>query len=435
MFLPVEVNQAHGTLTFYSLQTMTRSRVSRPSPAAGGSAPFRLVVAGPSVTAPLANYLDDEVGVFPQGHTYTAVVPLVADLVTRGQLTTLVTLDAGVTAGVAAHGANLEVLWGPYRRRHRMRDLMRVERAAVRRGVLHAHADLVHAHWCYEYALGALDSGVPTLISVRDWSPAILRMMSARHLPYWSGRALMYFATLVRARYLAANSPYTAARVRRYTRADLEVVPNGIPDEDFSDDRESQRPANPSGRPVIVAVNNGFSPRKNIPALLTACRALRQNGLDVEVRLLGSGYGPGEACSEWARSRRLDDGVKFVGLVGHDEVKRAMTEATVFAHPSREEAFGNTLIEAMSQRLPVVAGAHSGAVPWVLNNGRAGLLVDVNDPAELAAGLQAVIQQPDLQARLSQEGYRHAWRTFRQSRVTDLYQDAYRRILAEEAGS
>jgi glycosyltransferase involved in cell wall biosynthesis len=314
-----------------------------------------------------------------------------------------------------------------------MRDAMRVERMAVRQGVLHARPDLVHAHWCYEYALGALATGLPALVTVRDWIPAILRHMPPRALPYWSGRALMYFTTLACARYLTANSPYTAGRVRPYTRAAVEVVPNGIPDRDFATGDREEPGAGRSARSVIVAVNNGFTPRKNVSALLIACRVLRQEGLDLDVRLIGDGFGPGEACSVWARARRLDDGVTFAGVLSHDEVGRAMREATVYAHPSREESFGATLIEAMSQRLPVVAGVRSGAVPWVLDNGNAGLLVDVDDPGALASGLRAVITRPDLRAHLAAAGYRRAWGSFRQSRVTDLYEDVYRRVLAEEA--
>ena len=92
-----------------------------------------------------------------------------------------------------------------------------------------------------------------------------------------------------------------------------------------------------------------------------------------------------------------------------------------------------TLIEAMSQRVPVVGGVRSGAVPWVLDAGRAGLLVDVDDPRALAQAIRAVISQPALRESLANEGYEHAWQNFRQSHVTDLYLDAYRRLREEDA--
>ena len=158
-----------------------------------------------------------------------------------------------------------------------MRDLMRVERHAVRDGLLRVDPDIVHAHWCGEYALGAFSSGIPTLVTVHDWMPAVLRLMSPRYWPYWSGRSLMYFATLARARYLTANSPYTAAKVRGLTRASVEVVPNGMPDSDFLpcahgsvDDRVTT-----AGRPSIVSANTTFGARKNVTRLLEAYRSLR----------------------------------------------------------------------------------------------------------------------------------------------------------------
>ena len=90
-----------------------------------------------------------------------------------------------------------------------------------------------------------------------------------------------------------------------------------------------------------------------------------------------------------------------------------------------------TLVEAMSQRVPVLAGARSGAVPWVLGGGRAGVLVNVDDVTSLAGGLIALLTQPELRRRLAHEGYQYAWSNYRQSRVADLYVDAYRRVLAE----
>lgn len=90
-----------------------------------------------------------------------------------------------------------------------------------------------------------------------------------------------------------------------------------------------------------------------------------------------------------------------------------------------------TLIEAMSQGTPVIGGARSGAVPWVLAGGRAGLLVDVREPRAIAEAMEAVLTHEALGRRLGHAGHAHAWSHFRQSRVTDLYLDAYRRLLAE----
>ena len=52
-----------------------------------------------------------------------------------------------------------------------------------------------------------------------------------------------------------------------------------------------------------------------------------------------------------------------------------------------EESFGNTLVEAMMLGTPVIGGRDSGAVPWVLDSGRAGELVNVRSEVEVVQAL------------------------------------------------
>ena len=284
-----------------------------------------------------------------------------------------------------------------------MRDLMAVERRAVRDGLLRLRPDLVHAHWCYEYAMGALATGLPTLITVHDWAPTVVRLTTARYRPYWAGRTIMFFITLARARYVTANSPYIAEKVRNFTRAAVEVIPNGLPDEYFVKAANGQKPqiASHSGRPILISVNNGFGPLKNVSRLLEAFRLVTQRGIDCELHLIGVDYEARGPCDVWARQRGLTGMVVFLGPLARDDVLRHVRDASVLAHPSREESFGMTLTEAMAQSTAVIGGKRSGAVPWVLDDGKAGLLVDVEDPRALADGIAAVLTDSSLRQQLS----------------------------------
>ena len=398
--------------------------------------PVRVAMAGIVLTQPLVQFLAGDFDQLPEGTggASTAVWQLIVSLLERGRSISVVTLDPSVMRPLTAEGPLLDLFFGPMRQRHSMRDLMRLERCAVREGLMRARPDLVHAHWCGEYALGALATGIPTLVTVHDWMPAILRMTESRYWPHWSARTLLYFTTLARARYLTANSPYTSRKIRPFTRAALEVVPNGVADEDFFHGNERGAPQclEPgSPRPVVISVNNGFSPWKNVGRLLQAFRVVRRQGTDCTLQLIGEGYGLGGPCEAWAKGERLADGVAFLGTLSREDVLARMRRSVVLAHPSREESFGLTLVEALSQRLPVIAGARSGAVPWVLGGGRAGVLVNVEDVASLAGALTAVLRQPELRERMAHQGYEYAWKNYRQSRVADLYLDIYGRVLAE----
>jgi glycosyltransferase involved in cell wall biosynthesis len=359
---------------------------------------------------------------------------LAADLAAREIRVSVVTLHESAERLTSIKDqTGVVVAVGPYRPRHRMRDLMRVERLAVRDGVRLAAPDIVHAHWCGEYALGALAAGVPTLVTAHDWLPGVLRHTAPQYLPYWLARTALYFLTLAKAQHVSAVSPYSASRVRLFTRAAVEVIPNGVEDDLFVDctaERDAGRPTGEDDR-VFVSVNNGFSPRKNVHRLLEAFAIVRRRIPTACLTLVGTDYEEGGPCETSARANGLERGVVFRGSLDRDAVIEAIDGALSLVHPAREENMPLTLIEAMARGVAVIGGRHSGGVPWVLDHGRAGLLVDVKDPAAIAQGMLAVARNDDLRRSIARAGNLHARANFCQSRVTDMYLDAYRRVLAE----
>ena len=278
---------------------------------------------------------------------------------------------------------------------------MKLEREQVAAGFAAGRPDIIHAHWTYEYALGALATGIPTLVTVHDWAPAILRLSPD---PYRAGRLAMFAMCLVRASHLTAVSPYIQQRVERLIRRPVSVVPNGLPDEIFA---RSRSPLDLSA-PRIVSVNNGFGPRKNARTLLQSFAAIPKAVPAAELWLVGRGFEPSGPAEDWARSRRLLPGVRFVGALSREKTIGVLSGAAVLVHPALEESFGMTLIEAMARRVPVVAGSRSGAVPWVLDFGRAGLLTDVLDPRETAQAVVRLLTRADASRHYSESGYRES---------------------------
>jgi glycosyltransferase involved in cell wall biosynthesis len=77
----------------------------------------------------------------------------------------------------------------------------------------------------------------------------------------------------------------------------------------------------------------------------------------------------------------------------------------VFAYPSAFESFGIAFLEAWACRIPVI-GCRHGAVPWVVQTGRDGLLVAFRNARMLAEAVILLLANPRWSQSLGEAGYR-----------------------------
>lgn len=382
---------------------------------------MRIALAGPARPTAFADLVDGAIPDVEPISGATPVTHLARSLHAAGHHVHVVTLASGLEDTRSVTGGRFRLDICPNRSRHRARDAFSAERAALRGALDASDADVIHAHWTYEFALAAQATGRPTLVTARDWAPTVLRYQ--RH-PYRLVRLGMNTVVLRRASVVTVTSPYMLRRVAGWTSAEVHLVPNAVPDEDFARRRPARGP-----RPVIVALNNGFGARKNVTSLLEAFPAVRRRHPDASLELIGAGFDEGGDAHRWAREHGLADGVRFRGPLDHDAAMATLATASVFAHPSREESFGLVLLEAMARFVPVVAGQDSGAVPWVCDEGRAAVLTDIEDPAALAAAITTVTGSPTLADRITAHAHEWAWQRFRVSAARDAYVAIYERML------
>lgn len=213
-----------------------------------------------------------------------------------------------------------------------------------------------------------------------------------------------------RADRVVTPSRYSAARaVAAYglDPARVRVVPEGI-DPAAWGNGATPRDGRP---PVILSVAHQY-PRKNTATLLSAMPAVRARVPDARLRVVGGGPEL-VALRHAARGLGLDGAVTFLGEVPDDDaVRREYAGAAVFCLPSMQEGFGLVFLEAMAAGLPVVAG-DAAAVPEVVPDGEAGLLVPPEDADALARALADLLADPARRARMGAAGRTraeaHAW--------------------------
>jgi len=101
----------------------------------------------------------------------------------------------------------------------------------------------------------------------------------------------------------------------------------------------------------------------------------------------------------------------------------------LFVLPSLAEGISNTLLEAMSSGLPVVA-TDVGGNPELVDDGRTGRLVPPADPQALAAAIREYVMDPEMAKRQGAAARRLAEQHFGLDVMVKSYMDLYDRLLA-----
>ena len=159
-------------------------------------------------------------------------------------------------------------------------------------------------------------------------------------------------------------------------------------------------------RSDFVLFVSTIEPRKNIPALLRAFRQLLDvYHPDLKLVLAGEKGWLYDEVFRLVTDLNLVDDVVFLGRVSTEELLWLYNVAKVLVAPSLYEGFGLTPLEAMACGTPVVVSDVS-SFPEVV--GDAGLLVDPNEPEELAVAIWRVLSDSELSAQLAEKGLRRA---------------------------
>ena len=181
--------------------------------------------------------------------------------------------------------------------------------------------------------------------------------------------------------------------------------------------------------PIIISINNGFGKRKNVNSLIRAFGIIKRKVPGCRLLLVGSGFEKNSVAYNWTIKNCLTDGINFLGLLTHDGVLKILERADLLVHPALEESFGMIFLEAMAKRTPVIGGKYSGAVPWVLGYGQAGILTDVRSPELIAKEATRLLMNKKLWASYSEAGYKYALGNFHIGKIVGETICEYKKLI------
>jgi len=146
-------------------------------------------------------------------------------------------------------------------------------------------------------------------------------------------------------------------------------------------------------------------PRKNLPVLIRAYRALLEVQRDFDLVVVGRFGWMSEGILGEVAQLGLNERVRFAGYVPREDLPGVYNLSSLFVYPTRYEGFGLPALEAMACGVPVVTTDVS-SMPEIV--GDAGLLVEPDSEGALIDAMVEVLADPGLSATMAAKGLERA---------------------------
>jgi glycosyltransferase involved in cell wall biosynthesis len=143
-----------------------------------------------------------------------------------------------------------------------------------------------------------------------------------------------------------------------------------------------------------VGVIGRLSPEKGVDIMLTAWAQCVRNGQAGTLIIAGNGP-ERDTLERQAVTLAVGDRVVWLGHL--PDTRDLYTHLDLVVIPSRSEGLPNVFLESLSHAVPVVS-TRVGALPELVGTTPAAVLVDIEDPAALAAAIQARLAIPESDA-------------------------------------
>lgn len=320
--------------------------------------------------------------------------------------------------------------------------------------------DIVHAHgWvAYSAAVATIGTGIPLLVSARDYGytcalrtmlwrgtvcsgPAPAKCVACAADRYGAAKsiaavgAVYAFRPLLRRRIAALHSisTFVQSTLQRDLLGQHERAPGDrpvIPDiviPSFLVDPTTRGPAEALALPAepFILFVGALEPHKGIDDLLNAYETLRRRRPMPALVVIGT---------VWPDSpTAYPDGVSLFTDVPHDQVMDAWGRCLFGVAPARwPEPLGGVVSEAMSRGRAVIATRVGGHTD-VIEDGRTGILVAPHDAVALATAIERLVDDAALRDRLGGEA-RIAAERLTAAAVVPQFERLYERMLGQTTG-
>lgn len=271
--------------------------------------------------------------------------------------------------------------------------------------------------------------GIPTIVTVhgllhKEKKQALLRKPSLKTLYQFIVQSRDERELLNTIPRIIVDTAYVEDKLRAYGlkhAPEMHVIPQGI-DEAFY----SIQCAPESN--ILLSVG-AIGPRKGHIYTVEMFNRLRAKAIDAKLRIIGSLADQAyyALLLQMIAASPYKDDISLEVNLPREELLKAYAEAKLFVLHSREESQGIVFAEAMATGMPVVA-TNVGGIPYVVEDGKSGLLCPYGDSNEMCEMVQRLLTDETFWQQCSQFA-RSAARNYNWQHIAQQIESLYLQIM------
>lgn len=288
--------------------------------------------------------------------------------------------------------------------------------------------DIVHVvnpMWSAAFGIAAARlQRYPLVASFHTDVPAYTKKLGIGWLAPLSRAALRWFHSQASFNLVTSAPMFDTAR--SYGIENVKLWPKAVDTQGFRPEArcDTTRSLLSGGKPAapLVIYVGRVSAEKSVERCFPIMQRVREELPDARLAIIGEG-----PQYEQLRNNHREEWVHFTGYLAGEALQRAYASGDVLLFPSTTETLGFATLESFASGVPVV-GARAGGIPYVIDDGVTGLLVDpqASDTA-WARAVSSLLSDPARRGEMARaartEACKWSWAASSQA-VVEIYEQA-----------
>jgi len=373
---------------------------------------------------PIYPFIKTENGHWPNEHPYPWVRTLAEALVRTGESVFVVALRRDVHKPLIFKENGVEYHFVPYPHKI-VRKLIPLSAPAkaIRKYLEKLNPTIVHVQGAGIYSHAALNSHWPVVVTVHGIVSDYPIHLSKDH----KREIMLEREVIEKARHIISISPYVTNWLQEFGYANkVYPIENPVNPVFYLSRPKSNHSTHQNVNRVLFV--GGLAPRKRVEDAISSADQVPEMKLDIVSHAFSS-TDYRDKIMKMIQELKMNDHVNFCGYKEPETLSEIMHQSLCLILPTEAETAPLVIAEAMATGLPVIA-TRVGGIPYLIDDGHTGFLVDVGDTKSMADKIRILSRDQELWRRMSKASVVQAKQRFYPDLVASSTLLAYKDILS-----